>query len=385
MIAITKPKKHVRSQGIIVREIILDSERFYKPVRRYRKEFTSTGTKINYPGTVDSKSKKSGRFKSFLWDSDWRANIRSTRSSNSSQPITPCEDIDELPVFDEDIISTNEIKNLRRINTIGARRGEIVKFENPSFPKCTDYESSKDYLLTRNTANSSKFQFVDDFIKNEIFNSSMIYDRIYNQENTTFEDKMYEDNDTFLITRSSKPDSINELIDSQESLDLENSICTIRKLHYQIEKLADDLTQTFPKSKNLDPNVDFILAERSFCYEPNIHFSSPYYSTLSKCNRENEIYSKVTKTLPNYSSRQSMERDYVTDKLNSNFEDSYERSLDANLGSLDISNVLSAERSSSPIFPPPAIENLSSKTHTRSVSNTVGMCITRKSSRSSTK
>lgn len=124
---ITYTKKWVRPVVNIVRDIILDSDRFYNPVRRHRRLSTSTGTKINYPKylkQIDSSntnnSQTLNRPKSFLWDSNWSQKNSLRSSINSLSPKSAYTDCDS--VFEEKISTPSP-------------RSKICEYENPMFQK----------------------------------------------------------------------------------------------------------------------------------------------------------------------------------------------------------------------------------------------------------
>lgn len=117
--AFTITKKRNRSLTSIVHDIIFNSDRFYSPVNRYKREYTSTGTKIIYPHLSKSEEvfnknkKKFVRPRSFLWDSNWvKSNNNSIRSysDSSSSSIKNLDNLSNDFVFDEIAIhSPNKI------------------------------------------------------------------------------------------------------------------------------------------------------------------------------------------------------------------------------------------------------------------------------------
>lgn len=103
----TVTKKWNRSFSSIVHDIIFYSDRFYRPMNRCRREYTSTGTKIIYPVTFNSKEflniRNIIRPKSFLWDSDWIKSNNNSIRSDSNNSLSPIKNFDNFNdfVFDE--------------------------------------------------------------------------------------------------------------------------------------------------------------------------------------------------------------------------------------------------------------------------------------------
>ncbi|XP_063228722.1 spectrin beta chain isoform X7 [Bacillus rossius redtenbacheri] len=82
-------KRKVKTDERVIKEILLDSEKFYNPNRRqHPREFTSTGTRLVYPpGAMRGAGGKPSSFRSFLWSSDW---------GRGSEPDSPLYEPDNL-------------------------------------------------------------------------------------------------------------------------------------------------------------------------------------------------------------------------------------------------------------------------------------------------
>lgn len=355
-------KKHLRPQGAIVREMVLGLDKFYRPERDRRRLRTSTGTEIIYPGSLKRKNKRSGRTGSFLWDSEWKSNP-------GSQPVSPYSESDDAPVFDEDIVTADERRNLRRINTISAHSIEMPKIDNELFTKCIEYDP-----LDEKISNTSKNRLsLDNFVVNEYFDilsqnddrklescSNVEYAEIIDvaSDPVTVESEendlghIYANQDVEgenLIKNESKDGNLHILPDTKhsesvstdksnygikaylkekenenkplfddsssswsstddmESLDLESSISKIRKLHLQIDALTEDLIRTSPKKKiNIDPNEVFILAERCLYEEGNSANKLNYLIQL-KLEYDDYLSLKSCRTLPQAFTRRTSE------------------------------------------------------------------------------
>ncbi|XP_048516280.1 spectrin beta chain isoform X2 [Athalia rosae] len=315
---LTKPKKHIRSQSQIVREIILDSDKFYKPARRYRREKTSTGTTIIYPGTSSYPNKKKYvRSKSFLWDSEWNSSSKGSQGSTGSQPVSPCVDLDDIPVFEDDISTSFEKKTSGRLDTLSNHRTEQPLVENNQFVKCVNHDpiyqntfkgkqhllSELDYveLLPSSSVRISESQSDDEnaddisthspppLFKKDKKSSSITEENhpiltqnlLPNTSNHEYVNIVLKSRSAELMTPqqtnhfSEKPirekcleipspigSDEESLTGDRQSLDLESSISNIRKLHLQIDALTEDLINTSPQKKRVDPNDAFLLAER---------------------------------------------------------------------------------------------------------------------------
>lgn len=91
-----KIRKYSKPIGEVVREIILKSDRFYRPEPFRRKKFTSHGTKIIYsvPDNDDEDSCNFSKNESFLW----------SKVHEKSEPV---KDISKSETFESQIISSS--------------------------------------------------------------------------------------------------------------------------------------------------------------------------------------------------------------------------------------------------------------------------------------
>lgn len=113
-IHLTLPKKRIRPLEIVVRDIILDSDRFYKPDRRRRRVTTSEGESID-----GSEFRK--RTRSFLWDSTWSRN----NSGLSRGDYCSIESID----------ASCAGPDCQNIDIVRIEMSKICKYDNPMFKR----------------------------------------------------------------------------------------------------------------------------------------------------------------------------------------------------------------------------------------------------------
>lgn len=249
--SIAYPITRTRPQARVIQQIILGSDRFYKPRRIDRREFTSTGTQIHYPNSPRDRSKKYVAHKSFLWNSDW--NSRSSCSSSAADPSSPIREnlLDDLSVFEEDPIGLTDVKNLRRINTISARKlMERERAGNSIFKTCEHYGLHDDKKYPSICFNS---------YDNLRINKPDMYDPIVRRSDRIDEGGKYEWVNDFIkhehahtVKFDRKSDEATRLMfDSRGSLNWENSIFNIRRLKNQIQALTDDLPSS-NDSRNFD-------------------------------------------------------------------------------------------------------------------------------------
>ncbi|XP_046599297.1 spectrin beta chain isoform X3 [Neodiprion lecontei] len=295
-IPITQPKKYLKSQGEIVRDIILYCDRFIMPDTMQRRECTSTGTKIIYPNAINYRTDKTKPSKSFLWSSSWNSTSKTSQGSSGSQPVSPYAEFTDVPVFDDEIVTSNERKTLRRISTISAHKPEFFRLH--STPEITDLTvlNPRKYCVSNSSSDTEYSEIIDTACVPEkrtksstsidVSHSVMIHnlvdtDNEFNHKHVNVELKtqLVKPTDTQMneygleaYLRDKKSEkalaeiSLNDELSSEDrhSLDLEKSITNIRKLRLEIGAFTDDLIKA-----DLDPSELLILAERCFCNEDN--------------------------------------------------------------------------------------------------------------------
>lgn len=383
-IPLTKPKKHLRPDGVIVPEIILNSERFSNPPKRYGREYTTTGTKIIYPGTVNIRRPKVERSKSFL--ADWIESCAS-QGSGGSQAVSPYIE-DDMPVFDDDFITSDQRRTLRRINTISAHQHELP---NVPFLKCVELSpwqkeiTNNDTKVLRSDSSpepeyaeilnplsfpprlesspDNEYMEIIEFIErkeNDLQNrnSSGNQNAAVNKPEHIYANVIRKNKSTSAEQKKSKVDEpcqmdvankapAGDASDTSSSsslyddIDLESSMSTFRKIHQKIDELTEDLINASPKKKQVDMNELFISAERC-AYDG----ACGDYAMRTKLDNEDVLAIEACKTLPQTSKQVINESSKERKRSKSSLgpKDKFQKTSDLHIDLPKLTDPLSSEQ-----------------------------------------